>query len=196
MLPTLEQYSRELDSLLSGKILTMLLMETKTHSHPVGVVYAHDYNPYDRTLYWSIAVHPAYVNFGWGAEAGILFCDYLFTYFDLRKLSMDIYAFNPHSLRLVLRMGAHEEGRFLEEHYYQGAYHDVIRVAITRADWERSRERLVTVFARARARRRAGRADGDGPQAERRETSDARDSDVLVATEQAVGHNGHGPARQ
>jgi RimJ/RimL family protein N-acetyltransferase len=158
-LPSLEQYSKELDVALSGTILTMLMIQALPSGRTVGFVFAYDHNPYDRYASWTIVMHPAYVNVGWGFEASMLFLDYLFTFFDLRKVCADIYAFNRHSLRLLLRMGAHEEGRFLEHRYYQGAYHDVIRLAATRAEWGRARPKLDAILARRHPRESSFRGD-------------------------------------
>jgi RimJ/RimL family protein N-acetyltransferase len=161
-LPSFEQYARELDTMLAGKILTLFLIETRTDPHPVGFIFAYDYNAYDRNVFWSLALHPAYTNVGRGVEASLLFLDYLFAFFDLLKVSSEVYAFNHHSLRVLLRMGAHEEGRFLGHRYYQGAHHDVVRIAATRAEWERARQKLVAILARRPRATGAGRAVGVG----------------------------------
>jgi RimJ/RimL family protein N-acetyltransferase len=142
-LPTFEQYVRELDRSLGGSVVTMLMIEPVTDAHPIGFVFAYDNNPFDKYLYWTIALHPAFTHAGWGAEAAVLFLNYLFTYFDIRMAYSDHFAFNFHSARLLLRTCGHEEGRFIAQRYYQGAFHDVIRISITREDWYRAvKERL------------------------------------------------------
>ena len=145
-MPSFEQYAQQLDATLAGHTLTLLIIELRTAPEPIGFIYAYDYNPFDKCVFWSVAVHPAYTNIGWGVEACWLFLNYLFTYFDLRKVCSDQYAFNQRSIRILLRSGAEEEGRFRAQRYYQGAYHDVIRLAGTRAQWEKTREKQQRVF--------------------------------------------------
>lgn len=161
-MPTFEQYTRQLDATLAGHTLTLLLIELRTSPEPIGFVYAYDYNPFDKYVFWSIALHPAYSNTGWGVEAAWLFLNYLFTYFDLHKVCSDQYAFNTHSIRVLLRSGAEEEGRFKAQRYYQGAYHDVIRLAGTRAQWEKTRQKVSKVFTPRPANRAPLHAPGAG----------------------------------
>ena len=150
-LPTFEQYSQELDGLLSGKFLTTLLMETHDGSAPVGYVFAYDFSPFDHTTFINIVIHPNYVQYGWAAEASILFLNYLFTFFDLRKVSMEVFAFNQLALEPLLQMGARIEGRFLGQRYYQGAYHDVIRLAVMHEDWNQVAPMLKAALTRPQA---------------------------------------------
>ncbi|HEY7342839.1 MAG TPA: GNAT family protein [Ktedonobacterales bacterium] len=145
-LPSFEQYVQQLDATLAGHTLTLLIIELRTTPESIGFVYAYDYNPFDKYVFWSVAIHPAYTNIGWGVEASLLFLNYLFTYFDLHKVCSDQYAFNQRSIRILLRSGAEEEGRFRAQRYYQGAYHDVIRLAGTRAQWEKTRQKQHKVF--------------------------------------------------
>jgi diamine N-acetyltransferase len=147
-LPSFEQYSHELEGSLSSKALTTLLIETIDGSAPVGYVFAYDFSAFDHTAFISIVIHPTYVRYGWAAEASILFLNYLFTYFDLRKASMEVFAFNQLALAPLLQLGARVEGRFRGQRYYQGAYHDVIRLAVMHAEWDQVAPRLLAALMR------------------------------------------------
>lgn len=151
-LPSFEQYTQELEGSLSGKILTTLLIETRDGSAPIGYVFAYDFSPFDHTAFISIVIPPAYVQYGWAAEASILFLNYLFTFFDLRKASMDVFAFNQVALEPLLGMGARVEGRFRGQRYYQGAYHDIIRLAVMHEDWNQVAPRLTAALAQSAGR--------------------------------------------
>src|SRR5260370_34630552 len=133
--------------MVGGPGVTMVLIETRSNAEPIGFVFAYDYNPFDKYVFWSIALHPAYTNIGWGAEASVLFWNYLFTYFDLHKICSEHFTFNERSIKLLRRFGAREEGRFKAQRYYQGAYHDVVRLAGTRAEWDRVKQRAIRLFA-------------------------------------------------
>jgi RimJ/RimL family protein N-acetyltransferase len=195
-IPSFEQYVRELETAFSGTILTLFMIETHPSGRTVGFVFAYDYVSYDRVASWTIALHPAYANLGWGWEAGFLFWEYLFTYFDLRKLYADVYAFNRHSLQVLLRTGAHEEGRFLAHRYYRGEYHDVIRVATTRAEFESTQRRAKAIFARraaraaAAARVAASGEDGARGSGERAAMAELTETPELAVAAQQNGHDG------
>jgi RimJ/RimL family protein N-acetyltransferase len=146
-MPSFEQYSRELEGGLGGHLLTLLLIETTAEQHPLGFVIAFDYNPHDRFAFFNIALSPAYADLGWGGEATLLFLDYLFAYFDLRKVCMEVYDFNQHALVSLLRSGAPQEGRFRGQRYYQGAYHDVIRLGVMQEEWAAARAAVMKMLA-------------------------------------------------
>ncbi|HEY7342840.1 MAG TPA: GNAT family protein [Ktedonobacterales bacterium] len=145
-LPSFELYAHELDGTLSSKVLTTLLIETIDGSAPVGYVFAYDFSAFDHTTFINIVIHPTYVRYGWAAEASILFLNYLFTYFDLRKASMDVFAFNQLALTPLLQLGARVEGRFRGQRYYQGAYHDIIRLAVMHEEWDQVATRLLAAL--------------------------------------------------
>ena len=50
-----------------------------------------------------------------------------------------------------MQLGAQAEGRFLGQRYYQGAYHDVIRLAILHEDWNRVAPTLMDMLASLRS---------------------------------------------
>lgn len=146
-LPSFEQYTQELDGSLTGKALTTLLIETIDGSAPIGYVFAYEFSAFDHTAFFSIVIHPVYVQYGWAAEASILFFNYLFTYFDLRKISIEIFEFNQMALERLILLGARVEGRFRGQRYYQGGYHDIIRLAIMHEEWNQAVPGLVAAFA-------------------------------------------------
>jgi hypothetical protein len=73
---------------------------------------------------------------GWAAEAVLLFFNYLFAYFDLRKAQLEVFAFNQYLLAPLTEIGVRVEGRFLAQRYYQGRYHDVVRLAVLHEEWD------------------------------------------------------------
>jgi RimJ/RimL family protein N-acetyltransferase len=146
-MPSFEQYAQELEAGLSGHIVTLLLIETTAEQRPVGFVVAYDYSLDDRYAFFNITLAPAYADLGWGAEALLLFLNYLFAFFDLRKVCMDVFDFNQHAVALLLRHGARQEGRFREQRYYQGKFHDVIRLGLMQEEWAVARDVLAEMLA-------------------------------------------------
>jgi RimJ/RimL family protein N-acetyltransferase len=145
-IPGFEQYTQEIEAGLAGQFLTLLLIETADGQRPVGFVFAYDYSASDRYAFFNIVLAPPFSQFWWGAEAVYLFLDYLFGFFDLRKACAEVFDFNEHPVALLLRSGAAQEGRFRQQHYYQGRYHDVIRVGLLSEEWVTSREQLAKLL--------------------------------------------------
>jgi RimJ/RimL family protein N-acetyltransferase len=145
-IPGFEQYAQELEAGLGSHFLTLLMIETADEQHPIGFVFAHDYSANDRYAFFNIVLAPPFSHFQWGAEALYLFLDYLFGFFDLRKVCADVFEFNQHQVALLLRNGATQEGRFRGQRYYQGRYHDVIRVGMLQEEWMAGREELAKLL--------------------------------------------------
>lgn len=188
-LPTFEQYTQELDGALSSKFLTTLLIETRQGGNPLGYVFAYDFSAFDHTAFISIVIHPAYVQYGWAAQASVLFLNYLFTYFDLRKVSLELFAFNQLAMEPLLRLGAHVEGRFRGQRYYQGAYHDVIRLAVMHEDWDQIGPILTGALARP-----TDDTNGASPSNQESEVSDVSTETLVEAVPRAA-RNGRSTAR-
>ncbi len=145
-IPGFEQYAQELEAGLGGQFLTLLLIETADGQRPIGFVFAYDYSANDRYIFFNIVLAPQFSHFQWGAEALYLFLDYLFGFFDLRKVCADVFEFNQHAVALLLRNGAAQEGLFRGQRYYQGRYHDVIRVGLLQEEWMVGREALAKLL--------------------------------------------------
>ena len=61
--------------------------------------------------------------------------DYLFKNYSLRKIYSPTFAYNLDSYKAQLDAGMQEEGRLKEYRYYDGKYHDLIILAITREEF-------------------------------------------------------------
>jgi len=101
-------------------------------SKAVGVIFSYDYHRSDGHLSTTIFVDPEAQNGFIGVEAGILFYDYLFRWFSLRKIYSRVYGYNKRCLNFLKKGGFHEEGRLREYRYYDGVFHDVHVLAIDR----------------------------------------------------------------
>jgi RimJ/RimL family protein N-acetyltransferase len=145
-IPSFEQYVRELEASLSGHTLALLLIETSIRPQPIGFAIAYDYSQQDRYTFFNIVLTPGFTDLGWGAEAALLFLDYLFAYFDLRKVCTDLFDFNQQPLAMLMRQGVPMEGRFRGQRYYQGMYHDVIRLGLLEEEWRSARDQLAALL--------------------------------------------------
>jgi RimJ/RimL family protein N-acetyltransferase len=75
-------------------------------------------------------------------ETGLIFGDYLFGFFNLRKIYADVFEYNHDSIRIVETLGFREEGRQREHVFYIDRFWDMIRYSLTRERWNELRERF------------------------------------------------------
>jgi RimJ/RimL family protein N-acetyltransferase len=73
---------------------------------------------------------------GYGTEAKMLLLGHAFRRLNLRKVYSNVYAPNERSLRCQKRCGYVEEGRFKDDVFLNGQYHDVITLAAWRETFE------------------------------------------------------------
>jgi len=73
---------------------------------------------------------------GYGTEAKMLLLAHAFRRLNLRKVYSNVYAPNERSLNCQKRCGYVEEGRFKEDVFLNGRYHDVITLAAWRDTFE------------------------------------------------------------
>lgn len=67
---------------------------------------------------------------GYGTDAMNLLCHFCFNEMNLRKLKLSVIAFNDAALRCYEKCGFTPEGTLQKEVFRQGAYHDVIQLAL------------------------------------------------------------------
>lgn len=76
---------------------------------------------------------------GYGREVLGLLLDYGFTYRNLHRIWLQCSAANERAIRSYTAAGFVEEGRMREHAWINGAYVDMVRMAVLRRDWEGTR---------------------------------------------------------
>ena len=76
---------------------------------------------------------------GYGREVLGLLLDYGFTYRNLHRVWLQCSAGNGRAIRCYTAAGFVEEGRMREHAWINGAYVDMVRMAVLRRDWEGTR---------------------------------------------------------
>ena len=113
---------------------------------PVGFVYSYNFNRSDGLLYETIYICPKYQSRGYGAEAGLLFSNYLFCFFPIRKIYCDVYGYNSKSQQLLKGVGFKLEGQLREHRYFNGAYHDMYRFATFRDEFYKNNQKRISWY--------------------------------------------------
>ncbi len=77
----------------------------------------------------------SYWNRGYASEALKIIMDYLFNYYNLNKLYLNVRADNQNAIKLYNKVGFKIEGKFRNDKFIEGKYIDIIRMAILKDDY-------------------------------------------------------------
>jgi len=92
----------------------------------------------NRTARFGLWIAPDAQRRGAGTAATAQTVDVAFGRLNLRKVALDVLATNDRAIAMYRGLGFSEEGRFADEIFVDGAYHDLIRMALTAAQWKPS----------------------------------------------------------
>ncbi|HSL10794.1 MAG TPA: GNAT family protein [Actinomycetota bacterium] len=101
----------------------------------VGECGLHEVDHYQGTCHVGISLGRAYWSKGYGRDAVRTLVDYAFRHLRMRKVSLEVLADDERAVRAYTAAGFHEEGRLRDEAWFHGAEHDVLRMAVLRAEW-------------------------------------------------------------
>jgi RimJ/RimL family protein N-acetyltransferase len=88
----------------------------------------------NRTAMFGVWIAPEAQGNGVGRKATMQTVEVAFGRLNLRKLALDVLASHDRAVSMYAGIGFVEEGRFRDQVFLDGAYVDVIRMAMTRAD--------------------------------------------------------------
>ena len=123
---------------------------------PAGFIYSYNFNRTDGFLHSTIYVDKKYRSQFVGAEAGILFHDYLFQYYPLRKVYSTVFGYNQTSLKFLLSAGFVIEGEFKQHRYYAGDYHSMFTLALYKDAFYQRCGVLLNSFKKIKKNKRGG----------------------------------------
>ncbi len=75
-------------------------------------------------------------NKGYGTEAIMLLLRYAFNTLNLRKICLEVLAFNKRAIACYKKCGFEEEGLLKKQFFRDGVYHDAVLMAIFAAHWK------------------------------------------------------------
>jgi RimJ/RimL family protein N-acetyltransferase len=109
----------------------------------IGLVYAYKINHIDKHSCICIYLLPEHTAKGFGAEAGVLFCNYLFQTYGFRKIYAEILGYNLQSLKIAQQSGFNEEAILKDYYWYNDRYWDFHIYSITHQEFMPLKKRLV-----------------------------------------------------
>ncbi|MEO6571259.1 MAG: GNAT family protein [Ilumatobacteraceae bacterium] len=103
----------------------------------VGEAVVNDWDEFDRSCNFRIALGAAGRDRGLGTEATRLVVDHVFDAIDdppVHRISLEVYDFNPRALHVYEKVGFHREGVLRDALRWDGEFHDAIVMSILRTD--------------------------------------------------------------
>ncbi len=100
----------------------------------VGTIYSYSLNKIDKYCFLSVYTDDNLQGIGYGIEATIAFCKYLFFDFQVFKIYFDIYEYNKKLISTLKKRNISIEGQLKKQHIFNGRRFDVLRFAIYRSD--------------------------------------------------------------
>ena len=117
-------------------VLAQFVIESAATRERAGLAVAYNADAANGTVFLGVVLDPAHRRKVWPIEGVLLFLDYLFRNWALRK----VYAESPEYCAQQFASGSRwlfqEEGRLREHQYHQGRYWDYIHFALYRESWE------------------------------------------------------------
>jgi RimJ/RimL family protein N-acetyltransferase len=137
-MPTYDQF---INTMLAGAKATCVI-ET-VDGQPLGMVQLWHHDGLSRHAQLTAFLSPEAEGRGWPLEGVLLFIDYAFAAFDLRKLYVEALEPELASYRSLVGSVLKEEGRLRDHQYLFGQYVDGYLLAIYRPDFAAFFERVV-----------------------------------------------------
>jgi RimJ/RimL family protein N-acetyltransferase len=118
-------------------VLAQFLVITRTEGRPVAIASAYNLDPLNRFAYISLARLPHAEPRRCVLEGMLLFVDYVFACWPLRKLYAEAIEFNLEQFASGSGRSFRTEARLVERTFYAGRFWDVLIIAVDRASWSK-----------------------------------------------------------
>lgn len=133
-IPHPEQFRADL---FSDILVHYVSTPTQSSADVFGYLAASRYSPADGVVHISAMFAPPAQRSISSSHALVMFCNSVFAGWDIRKLLIEVPAFNLPSLNAGFHSGLLTEEGVLRQHLFVGGeFHDVHLLCIWRADWE------------------------------------------------------------
>jgi RimJ/RimL family protein N-acetyltransferase len=141
--PTYGQFLEEMDHLAQDHHHVHLMIRRRNGRRAIGHVWSYDADLRAGHAKLGVFADPGASGLAMGAEATILFVDYLMKYYSLRKLYAEVVGWNRLSLATCLRGGFVEEGILRRHRWHEDDHWDLHILALWRETWDSQKPRLL-----------------------------------------------------
>jgi RimJ/RimL family protein N-acetyltransferase len=134
---TLEMETAWFESALNDRSNSRVIfaIETIDQAELTGFVFLKNIDWISRLSWFGIMIgEKQYQGKGIGKEAMIILFRYAFKMLNLRKICLEVAAYNAPAIHLYTKLGFCEEGRLKEHIFMNGKYHDLLIMSLFQKD--------------------------------------------------------------
>lgn len=119
-----------------------MLIKNINSNEIIGFIYSYNYSANDGTLYITEYVERQKRGGTYGIEACLVFLEYLFKRFSIRKIYCVAYEYNKISTKIMEEAGFTLEGKLIENKYLNNQYYDEYIYSLKRQEFYEIRNKL------------------------------------------------------
>lgn len=138
-----KKFEKWLINRLANDFHDFYVIRSDVATKPLGYVHNYDFSLVDGHCKLVVYICPDYRTIGIGGIAAVIFMKKLFSTYPIRKIFSAIYEYNEESLRSNLAAGFVEEGVLKDYRYYNGMWHNIHYLSITRTQFDKTLGRMV-----------------------------------------------------
>lgn len=133
---TIEETEKFVNQIISGSSSKSYIIVEKQSKKPIGVtsLIKIDYKNRNAECIIDIGEKDAWGK-GYGAEAMKLLLDYGFMELNLHRIYLRVFSFNSRAIKLYEKVGFKQEGISREAIFRNGAWHDIIHMAVLQSEY-------------------------------------------------------------
>ena len=119
-----DRYIEKIKSISMSNIHVKLLIKSNNSDQILGYIFSYDYNKIDQHIKIDCDLDEKYMNMFF-EEIVLKFCNYLFTYFPIRKIYFEVCNIYENSItELLERISFKKEACLKEDTFYNNRYYD------------------------------------------------------------------------
>lgn len=118
--------------------LDLAIVDIKTQV-TVGEVVINEYDEEKHSMNFRILIGAKGRDKGFGSETMNLILDYIFTYTDLKQITLGVYAFNKRAHHVYEKVGFILESIDKDDLEFEGEMIDSLNMVLTRENWKKTR---------------------------------------------------------
>ena len=128
-------FKNKIESSIDGVNSIYLFVVEKKSENLIGYIGSNHIDIENGNFFVSTYIKPVYRKTGVNIEAGILFFNYMFKYFPVKKAISGVFSYNKDSLDNAISAGFKVEGIRKKHVFVKGEYHDEYLIAMFKEDF-------------------------------------------------------------
>lgn len=123
-----EAFNKRIDDIYH----TFLLIIDVNSNRLVGLIYSYNYEQESEIIYFNIFLQEKDYNKNLEENSIRLFCNYLFTYYPIRKIYFNLFDYEKEKIKSIKKTGFTMVGKLNEHTFNNGKYRDVFFFELNR----------------------------------------------------------------